>query len=873
MSNIKRVSLTTIESNHEKIKTKRKGSFRISIPLVEEPASREYSHFNYETLYKSALDKKRQKKDTNGALQNGGGLTNGGGLEFDEDGLGGDEDELVKMAKKFEQKYGGTVKKDKYSELGAGYDDEDSFIDNTDAYNDELSEDLLPKHGGYYLNRGSLVLERIPEEVIENEEELCARKIKRTIRVIQSSDEEEGGEEEESSEAEESGRDEDDEDDSEEDEDEEEDRSYHDEDEGEEEEAVGINPRGLPVAPTLLRKSPTPDIQNKSQIADSEHTLDRTRDSDLDSSIDPLGRLRAPQPRPISGPYSLDMHLIESLETETPASSVGNRVRLNEFDLTYLKEPVPLPSSVLPNGNSGAGGARTLNSSNSILNNSSGYPGNNINVYNTIEQISSKDSDVALKAMQSVEHLILTEKWSQLVPHADWLVRNMVDQLATLRQSEQLDLVNCYRAVFSLCMKLYNVPPLCEKVNEDALHHILKELLMLLSEKKSAKWETTLNMFLKVMNSLALRILERSDHTAAVCATFRVLFDGIKLSIDRPSKQVVHFIELAWKCMWKLIKFFPEWDSSLDYVRILAEAHTFLQTFPSSWWRNQPINTPLRTVKTVIHSMARNRHSDLVQYLNQVPGVTEDCELYYYVHKMQQQFKSDEPSSRPSGQTMSLSRPNESMESNGDMGGNASANMRVTKANADALTEIFKKIGNKDDTHEGLRLLYKWKQEHPEQPLDLTQYSQVFQDYIKRGLKNIELEIRCEQSNKENKRDTDNNLVVLGNDRTSVPSSPASAVSNQSSEPEDAGSTTASYYSKRLKDLQMMAGLVQDGAGSGGGGVTTPRKPKIETEISDLEQLQNISPQRYIKVTSPENFSSVESLRMRLEKIKQPSNS
>ncbi|KAL1459902.1 hypothetical protein WDU94_011849 [Cyamophila willieti] len=230
MSNLKRVSLTTIESNHEKIKTKRKGSFRISIPLVEEPASREYSHFNYETLYKSALDKKRQKKDTNGTLQNGG-LTNGGGLEFDEDGLGGDEDELVKMAKKFEQKYGGTVKKDKYSELGAGYDNEDSFIDNTDAYNDELSEDLLPKHGGYYLNRGSLVLERIPEEVIENEEELCARKIKRTIRVIQSSDEEE--EEEESSEAEESGRDENDEDDSEE-EDEDEEETDNEEEKNEE---------------------------------------------------------------------------------------------------------------------------------------------------------------------------------------------------------------------------------------------------------------------------------------------------------------------------------------------------------------------------------------------------------------------------------------------------------------------------------------------------------------------------------------------------------------------------------------------------------------------------------------------------------------
>ncbi|XP_026677349.1 protein mini spindles, partial [Diaphorina citri] len=228
--------------------------------------------------------------------------------------------------------------------------------------------------------------------------------------------------------------------------------------------------------------------------------------------------------------------------------------------------------------------------------------------------------------MARLFNYVMDGTWSQLVPHADWLVRNMVSQLENLRQAEHLDLVNCYRAVFSLCMKLYNVPPLCEKVNEDALHHILKELLLLLSEKKSAKWET-LNMFLKVMNSLALRILERSDHTAAVCATFRVLFDGIKASVERPSTQVEHFIELAWKCMWKVIKFFPEWDSKLDYVRILAEAHVFLKTFPSAWWRSQPVNTPLRTVKTVIHSMARNRKSDLVVYLKQVPGVTEDSEL------------------------------------------------------------------------------------------------------------------------------------------------------------------------------------------------------------------------------------------------------
>lgn len=61
MSNIKRVSLTTIEIKDEKVKTRRK-CVRISVPIVEEPSSKEYSRYNYETLYKSksALDVSRK---------------------------------------------------------------------------------------------------------------------------------------------------------------------------------------------------------------------------------------------------------------------------------------------------------------------------------------------------------------------------------------------------------------------------------------------------------------------------------------------------------------------------------------------------------------------------------------------------------------------------------------------------------------------------------------------------------------------------------------------------------------------------------------------------------------------------------------------
>lgn len=58
------------------------------------------------------------------------------------------------------------------------------------------------------------------------------------------------------------------------------------------------------------------------------------------------------------------------------------------------------------------------------------------------------------------------------------------------------------------------------------------------------------------------------------------------------------------------------------------------------------------------------------------------------------------------------------------------------------LTEIFRKVGSKELTREGLNDLYDFKQEFPD--ADLTPYlsktSQFFQRYIEQGLKNIALE-------------------------------------------------------------------------------------------------------------------------------------
>lgn len=57
------------------------------------------------------------------------------------------------------------------------------------------------------------------------------------------------------------------------------------------------------------------------------------------------------------------------------------------------------------------------------------------------------------------------------------------------------------------------------------------------------------------------------------------------------------------------------------------------------------------------------------------------------------------------------------------------------------LTDIFQKIGNKEETDEGLNLLYDFLQEHPEADIDpfLKRSSPFFQEYIQNNLKDIAL--------------------------------------------------------------------------------------------------------------------------------------
>ncbi|OAD59416.1 Cytoskeleton-associated protein 5 [Eufriesea mexicana] len=189
-----------------------------------------------------------------------------------------------------------------------------------------------------------------------------------------------------------------------------------------------------------------------------------------------------------------------------------------------------------------------------------------------------------------------------------------------------------------------------------------------------------------------------------------------------PSK----YEELVMKCLWKIVKTIPNWAADLDYDTILLEVHRFLKDYPSVWWKKRKSDTPLRTIKTILHSMTRVKGSTILSHLTRINN-TNESELHSYLIRL---IAPDEINSNPRS-TVKSSSTGKTQE-------------HLSKFTHQQLSEIFKKIGSKEHTQEvcvvGLMQLYEFKLQYPEadvQPF-LVKSHQFFQDFIEQGLRDID---------------------------------------------------------------------------------------------------------------------------------------
>ncbi|XP_063286818.1 ubinuclein-1 isoform X1 [Pelobates fuscus] len=92
--------------------------------------------------------------------------------------------EIANIAKKFEEKYGSKKRRrDRMQDLidmGYGYDESDSFIDNSEAYDELVPASLSTKYGGFYINSGTLQFRQASEseDDVVHEKKKSSKKIK-----------------------------------------------------------------------------------------------------------------------------------------------------------------------------------------------------------------------------------------------------------------------------------------------------------------------------------------------------------------------------------------------------------------------------------------------------------------------------------------------------------------------------------------------------------------------------------------------------------------------------------------------------------------------------------------------------------------------
>ncbi|XP_072945743.1 uncharacterized protein [Epargyreus clarus] len=180
MSDPKRASLITV-GEPKSGKNKVTKTVRITVNLDESNESK-YPVLNYKELLKAAVRRQRVENGKTGL-----------------DPFSDNDDDVEMVARKFEQKYGGKStygrkgrsKREDFADIGAGYDENDSFIDNTHGYDEMVPPECDTIYGGFYINCGSLEFKTVQENQnsISDAEQHGSRRNKR--RISSSSSEEE----------------------------------------------------------------------------------------------------------------------------------------------------------------------------------------------------------------------------------------------------------------------------------------------------------------------------------------------------------------------------------------------------------------------------------------------------------------------------------------------------------------------------------------------------------------------------------------------------------------------------------------------------------------------------------------------------------
>ncbi|XP_015596923.1 protein mini spindles isoform X2 [Cephus cinctus] len=423
----------------------------------------------------------------------------------------------------------------------------------------------------------------------------------------------------------------------------------------------------------------------------------------------------------VTGPFCLDMNLLQQIESTGPA--VCKDPKLVEPDLGFLDEPLKHPNRI-QNQAAPIIAPKLFSPKSPSTSLLTAHCTKEENLDRNILAMASLDLPVAIQAMNSFESILHSHQASMLQSKEDKFISSIIMQLKLLQtyslHQNNDDVLKGFRATFMVILAFYETGILGKNVPLLQLKELVHEMISLLAENKLDRHNEP-EAYNRVINSIVVKMIDHSDHTNIICVLIKLLHDCTE------SNEPPKYEELIMKCLWKIIKTIPAWASDLDYDAILLEVHHFFKDYPSSWWKKRKSDTPMRTIKTILHGMTKVKGNSLLNHLTLVNN-TKESELHSYLIRLIATCKPDDPNSasRASSKSNAISR----------------SQRHLAQFTHQQLSEIFTKIGSKHQAQEGLAQLYDFKQQYPDADVQpyLVQSHQFFQDFIEKGLRQIDQE-------------------------------------------------------------------------------------------------------------------------------------
>ncbi|XP_062564824.1 protein mini spindles isoform X3 [Armigeres subalbatus] len=419
------------------------------------------------------------------------------------------------------------------------------------------------------------------------------------------------------------------------------------------------------------------------------------------------------------------------------------------------------------------------------------------NLLRIIRGIGSADAYTAHAAINELSDILESqEKQAVLRDYEEIYIQSILQQFKYLQQKPLAESLAMYQPLLHSIYSFFASKTLGKNLSVNTIKSIIAVLLGLMADNKLGGSADDAQ-FTKVVNGICLKILDRTNFTHLNCALIRLLKESCQTSC------LPKFTDLLMKCIWRNVKVIPDRLQDLDYDSVLLEVHEFMLALPSSWWQQRPSDTPLRTVKTIIHNMTKIKGNAILQHLSRIPSHSE---LNTYILRILKNLNKESASSAANQNASAVANSNS--ENNNTQHRSSSRPVHETH---EEVSNIFKLISNTDTSQEGLAKLYEFKSKNSD--VDILPFlkgaSVSFQRYIIDGLAELD-------AKKLNSKDSDKKIMAAN----CMPQS----------------TTNPDYWMERLNSLMTKTGQSANHQSNTGHGQYTDNK--ITDENLNLNQMQ-----------------------------------